>query len=198
MSAARRAVFSPSFPRPLANLIGANHLKIFFFLIFFITKTEHQNTQEQAASMRKPFQEKSLRWTAFQTVFSISKHKNHVMGNYSAERGPGFCFRKITPCNLLWAVSAAIPNAATGLESGLRCNFSRLKIVFGSFQPRKQFKSPKMGFLHVYWLTESFSSNKMLSWKGCSELEMPRSKERRQFLNQGRTFFPCKETRSSP
>lgn len=110
---------------------GKSLKDFFFFKIFFITKKEHQKTQEQAASMRKPFQEKSLRWTAFQTVFSISKHKNHVMGNYSAERGPGFCFRKITPCNLLWAVSAAIPNAATGLDSGLRCNFSRLKIVFG-------------------------------------------------------------------
>lgn len=66
------------------------------------------------------------------------------MGNNSAERRPGFCFCKITPC------ACPVTEAATGLLGRLLCNFSKLKTVLGEFQ-QQQLKSGNR--LFTYKLT---------------------------------------------
>lgn len=53
---------------------------------------------------------KILRQTAFQTIFSMGKHKNYVMGNRRAERL--FCLCETAQYNLWWAGCAAIGASA--------------------------------------------------------------------------------------
>lgn len=102
-SAARGAVFSGSFPRARAKLGDVNHLEIFFFLILSIPKKEpsHPKKHEQASLHEKNLSE----------IFKIDRFSNCLLSQqaqktmpwekYGAERRLGFCFCKITPCDLL-------------------------------------------------------------------------------------------------
>lgn len=101
----------------------------FFFLILSIPKKEpsHPKKHEQASLHEKNLSE----------IFKIDRFSNCLLSQqaqktmpwekYGAERRLGFCFCKITPCDLLWAVWAAIGEAATGLLWELLLQFLKIK-----------------------------------------------------------------------
>ena len=79
------------------------------------------------------------------------------------------------------------------------CNFSKLKkCLWRILAATAQIKSLEIGSLHIYADFESFLSNKMLSWKVCTELGTLRSNERSQSLHQGSTFFLLQREQTFP